>query len=166
MLFYSVWSEPVMYFFCFHVSFGKRNHFYSCVNIHVHLGPNITGRRVGPWSSPAVFISWLAARWWWRWFMLVTAWLLLSSHRELLLAQLQPGPETWLDAEDGSRISSLWTCIQKADELFDHACLCTHLLIPIISTFSCEWKQFIDMTSCYFIVLLEQKIKDSNVILW
>ena len=28
----------------------------------VHLGPNITGRRVGRPSSPAVFISWLAAQ--------------------------------------------------------------------------------------------------------
>lgn len=164
MLFCSVWSEHVMYFFLLSCVLSKHNHFYSCVNIHVHLGPNITGRRVGPWSSPAVFISWLAAQWWWRWFMLVTAWLLQSSHRELLLARLQPGPETWLDAQDGSRISCLWTCIQKADELFVSACLCAHLLIPtsnywgIISTFSCD--QLLFFRVCW------NKIKDSNVILW
>lgn len=78
------------------------------------------------WSSPAVFISWLSAQQGWRWFMLVTAWILQSSHRELLLARLQPRPETSLDTQHASRISSLWTCIHKADGLFGSACLSTH----------------------------------------
>lgn len=63
-------------------------------------------------AATAVLISWLAAQWRWRWFVLVTA-QIQSRHGELLLAQHEVGPETWVDLEVTSRISNLWTCIHQ-----------------------------------------------------
>lgn len=79
---------------------------FLCPSTSSLLSPGTKHDWKACWSkaSPAVFISWLAVQHWWWWFMLVTAWLLQSSLRELLLARLQLGPEWTLRTPAGYQV--------------------------------------------------------------